>query len=91
MIWNIVVWILFGALAGWIASIIMGTDAEQGGVANVIVGIIGAFIGGAISRAFGGSGVTGFSISGLILSIIGAVVLLFFVGLFTGRGRTHRV
>jgi uncharacterized membrane protein YeaQ/YmgE (transglycosylase-associated protein family) len=83
---DIILWILFGALAGWLASIIMRTNAEQGAVGNIIVGILGAIIGGAVSRAFGGPGVNGFNLSSLIVAILGAVLLLFIVRLFTHRG-----
>ena len=43
---GILLWIIFGAIAGWIASMIMGTDAEQGTILNIIVGIVGAVLGG---------------------------------------------
>ena len=45
-LWDVIAWIIMGALVGWIASMIMGTNARQGGLANIIVGIIGAFVGG---------------------------------------------
>ena len=86
MITNIIVWIIFGALVGWIASMIMRTNGEQGALANIIVGIIGAFLGGALSRALGGPGVSGFNLTSLIVAILGAVILLFFVRMFTHRG-----
>jgi uncharacterized membrane protein YeaQ/YmgE (transglycosylase-associated protein family) len=73
---NIILWIIFGALAGWIASMIMGTNAQMGALANIVVGIVGAVIGGFLMNAFGAQGVTGFN-----LTILGAVVLLFLVGL----------
>ncbi len=81
MLTNIIVWIILGALAGWIASMIMGRNAQMGAVANIIVGIVGAIIGGWIMSAFGGPGVTGFNIPSLLVAILGAVVLLFLVGL----------
>ena len=55
---NIITWIIFGALAGWLASIIMKTNAEQGAVANIIIGIIGAFLGGFIMRLVTGNSET---------------------------------
>ncbi len=73
---NIIVWIVFGALAGWIASLVMRTDAEQGGLMNIVVGIAGAIVGGFIMQALGGNGVTGFNLGSLIVAILGAVVLL---------------
>lgn len=80
MLINIIVWIIFGALAGWIASIIMKRDAQMGAAANIIVGIIGAFIGGFLMNTFGAAGVTGFNVYSLLVAILGAVVLLFVVG-----------
>lgn len=76
MLMSIVLWALFGALAGWIASLVMGTDREQGGMANIIIGILGAIIGGLLVRMLGGSGVTGFNLSSLFIAVIGAIILL---------------
>lgn len=85
---DIILWIAFGAVVGWIASLIMHTDDQQGGIANIIIGIIGAFLGGVIARMFGGSGVSGFNLSSLLVAVLGAVILLFFIRLFTG-GNKH--
>ena len=82
---SFIVWIAFGALAGWIASLIMKTDHEMGAVANIVVGIVGAIIGGFLMTTFGASGVSGFNIYSLIVAVFGAVVLLFLVGLVRGR------
>ena len=87
MILNIIAWIELGALAGWLASIIMRTNAEQGAAGNIIVGIIGAIIGGFVSRALGGPDVTGFNITSVIVATVGAVILLFILRLF--RRGTH--
>ena len=73
---NIILWIVLGALAGWIASLIMKTNQEQGCLLDIVVGIVGAFIGGFIFRLFGASGVTGFNIGSIIVAVIGAVILL---------------
>jgi uncharacterized membrane protein YeaQ/YmgE (transglycosylase-associated protein family) len=73
---GIIAWIIFGALAGWIASIIMGTNEQQGAFANIVVGVVGAMIGGFLSRFVGGEGVTGFNLGSLLIAILGAVVLL---------------
>jgi len=79
---NWLVWIIFGALAGWIASMVMGKNAQMGALANIVVGIVGAIIGGFLmTNVFGAPGVTGFNITSLIVAIVGAVVLLFLAGL----------
>jgi uncharacterized membrane protein YeaQ/YmgE (transglycosylase-associated protein family) len=84
MLLDLILWIAFGALVGWVASIIMRTNEEQGAVANVIVGIVGALLGGAIAKALGQDGVTGFNLESIFTAIIGAVVLLFFIRMFSG-------
>lgn len=73
---SILLWIVFGALVGWIASLIMGTDAEQGAVMNIIVGIIGAVLGGWLMSAFGQQGVSGFNLYSFAVALIGSVVLI---------------
>ncbi len=73
---GIILWIILGGVAGWIASIIMKTDRAQGTISDIIVGILGALIGGFIMNFFGQSGVTGFNFYSLIVAIIGAVVLI---------------
>jgi uncharacterized membrane protein YeaQ/YmgE (transglycosylase-associated protein family) len=82
---GIIAWVILGALAGWVASIITGNNARMGCLANIIIGIIGAFIGGFLMNMFGGSGITGFNLYSLFVSILGAVVLLFVVSLIRGR------
>ena len=88
---NILLWIIFGALVGWVASMIMRTDEEQGAIANIIVGIVGAFIGGGLSSLLGGPGVTGFNLMSILVAILGAIVLIFFIRMLTGnRSSTYR-
>lgn len=82
--------IIIGGLAGWVASMIMKTDASMGALANIVVGIIGAIIGNLLLPVFGIDGTTGFSIWSFIVALVGAIVLLFIVGLFRGRG-AHQV
>lgn len=83
---NFILWLLFGALIGWLASMVMRTDAQQGALLNIIVGIIGAFLGGIIFSALGlgGSSINNndFSLSALIVAFIGAVVLLGIINFF---------
>ncbi|MDP9314232.1 MAG: GlsB/YeaQ/YmgE family stress response membrane protein [Chloroflexota bacterium] len=86
---GIIAWLIFGGLVGWIASMIMGTNAQQGILLNVIVGIVGALLGGFVADLLG-LGQPGFAFFDLwswILAIAGACLLLLLVGLFTGGRR----
>lgn len=78
-------WIILGAIAGWLASIIMGTNKRQGCIVNIVVGIIGAIIGGLIMNFMGGQGVTGFNLWSLFVAIVGSVVLLAIARVFSAR------
>ena len=74
-------WIIFGALAGWLAGLIMGS--RQGCCLTVVVGIVGAFIGGLIMQLITGHGFTfRFDIRSFLVAIVGSVVLLAIVGAF---------
>lgn len=73
---GIILWIIFGALTGWIASMIMKTDARQGALMNIIVGILGAILGGWLMSFFGNTGVTGFNIPSFLVALLGSIVLL---------------
>jgi len=84
---GIILYIIFGAIVGWIASIIMGRNAEQGALGNIVVGILGAFLGGWIMSAFGSTGVTGFNIRSFFVALLGAVILLFIYNMVQRRGR----
>ena len=79
---GIITWIIFGALAGWLASIITGRNRQMGCIANIVVGIVGAIIGGFLMSFIGGSGVTGFNLYSFFVAVVGAVVLLVVVGMF---------
>ena len=88
---NIIVWLLVGGLIGWVASMMMKTDAQQGIVLNVVVGVVGAMLGGFLIAPMLGHGTINqndFSPMGLAVSLIGAVVLLAIVNLFN-RGRVR--
>ena len=74
---GILLWIIFGAIAGWIASIIMKTDASQNTLIDIIMGIVGAIAGGFIMEFLGQSGVTGFNLYSLIVAVLGACVVIF--------------
>lgn len=83
---NIILWLIFGALVGWLASIVMRTDAQQGALLNIIVGIVGAFIGGFLFNRDVAANV--FDIGSLLTAFIGAVILLAILNL-VNRGRVR--
>lgn len=87
---NFLIWLIIGGVVGWLASLIMRTDAQQGILLNVIVGIIGAFIGGWVVSPMVGVGTIneGISIGSILVSLVGAVILLAIVNLFR-RGRVR--
>lgn len=85
---NLILWLVMGGLIGWIASLIMGTDAQQGILLNIIVGVIGAFLAGLfLSPLFGISTInqSNFSLASLLVSLLGSVILLAIVSLFRRR------
>jgi uncharacterized membrane protein YeaQ/YmgE (transglycosylase-associated protein family) len=73
---NILLWILLGAIAGWLASVAMKTRKEQGLLMDIVVGIVGAILGGWVFGLFGAPGVGGFDLYSLLVAFVGAVVLL---------------
>lgn len=82
---NFIIWLVVGGLLGWIASIIMRTDGQQGVLMNIIVGIVGAFLAGLLlTPLFGESTInsSNFSVPGLLISLVGAIILLGIVNLF---------
>ena len=83
--YGIVMWVIVGALAGWIGSKVMGTDAQQGGLANVIIGVIGAVIGGFVTRAFFSDSASnnGF-VASLLVATLGSVILIGLYKALTG-------
>lgn len=76
---GIIGWVIIGAVAGWIASMITGNNERMGAGANILVGIIGGFLGGLVMNLIGGLGVTGFNLWSLFVSILGATILLWIV------------
>jgi uncharacterized membrane protein YeaQ/YmgE (transglycosylase-associated protein family) len=88
---SFIIWLVIGGLVGWLASVVMKTDAQQGIVLNIIVGIVGALLGGwLLSPLFGTATINqgDFSLSGLLVSFLGAVILLAVVNLIR-RGTTR--
>jgi uncharacterized membrane protein YeaQ/YmgE (transglycosylase-associated protein family) len=82
---GIILWIIVGGIIGWIASIIMRTNAQQGVLLNIIVGIVGALLAGFLLAPLFGTGTINandFSLPSLLVSLLGAVVLLAIVNLF---------
>jgi uncharacterized membrane protein YeaQ/YmgE (transglycosylase-associated protein family) len=82
---NILVWIVLGGVAGWIASILTGRNKRMGCLANIIVGIAGALIGGFLVSFLGGAGITGFNLPSLLVAVLGAVILLAITGFWSRR------
>lgn len=82
---NLIIWLVVGGLIGWLASLVMKSDAQQGVVLNVVVGIVGAVLGGWLLSPLVGAGTLNqgdFSLLGLLVSFGGAIILLFLVNLF---------
>jgi uncharacterized membrane protein YeaQ/YmgE (transglycosylase-associated protein family) len=82
---GIISWIIIGGLAGWVASMILHTDEEQGMLGNIIAGILGGIVGGWALNIFGGEGVNGFSIWSFLVALLGAIIVLLIKGALTGR------
>lgn len=86
-----IIWIVVGGILGWLASMVMKTDAEQGIILNVVVGIVGAFLGGWLLAPLFGTGTINaddFSVGSLLVSFLGAVILLAIVNLLR-RGKAR--
>lgn len=79
---GIFLWIVFGALVGWVASLIMKTDSQQGVLLNIVVGVVGAVVGGWLMNFLGESGVSGFNLYSFGVALFGAVVLIASVKFF---------
>ncbi len=83
---NIIGWLIIGALAGWIASMITGTNAQQGWLMNIIVGIVGAFIGGFLYNLLtGGNFTAGFDVMTFVVATMAAIILLALYRAVAGR------
>lgn len=88
---NFIIWLIVGGVVGWLASLIMRTDAQQGIFLNIVVGIVGAFLGGLLISPLVGVGTinsSGLTLGTFLVSLCGAVILLAVVNLFR-RGRTR--
>ena len=88
---NFIIWLLLGGVIGWLASIVMKTDGQQGIILNVVVGIVGAMLGGWLISPLLGVGTINqdnFSLPALLVSFVGAVILLAIVNLLR-RGKVR--
>ncbi|MGO1720563.1 MAG: GlsB/YeaQ/YmgE family stress response membrane protein [Luteimonas sp.] len=82
---GIIIWLIMGGIVGWLASLVMRRDGQQGIILNVVVGIVGAFIGGWLIGPLLGAPLINsgeISIMSFIVSLIGAIILLAIVNLF---------
>ena len=80
---SIIVWIIIGGLAGWIANMIMKTDGSL--VKNIVTGIVGALIGGFVMSFFGAAGFTGVNLWSFLVALIGSIILIAVINLLTGK------
>ena len=84
---GIIIWLIVGGICGWLASIIMKRDAQQGIFLNIIVGVVGAVLAGWLISPLVGVGTIndGITVGSFLVSLVGAVILLFIVNLITRR------
>ena len=87
---SVIIWLVIGGIVGWLASLIMRTDGQQGLILNVVVGIVGALLAGWLISPLVGVGTInqGISIASIVVSLIGAIILLAITNLFR-RGRAR--
>jgi uncharacterized membrane protein YeaQ/YmgE (transglycosylase-associated protein family) len=88
---NFIAWLIVGGIIGWIASMIMGTNKQQGILLNIVVGIVGAFLGGLLISPLVGAGAMNqrnFSMGAIFIALLGAMILLALVNLVQ-RGRAR--
>ena len=88
---GIIIWLIIGGIIGWLASMIMKTDGQQGIILNIVVGIIGSAIGGAVIAPMIGGSASASGVSGpmgYVAALIGAIILLAIVNLFR-RGKVR--
>jgi uncharacterized membrane protein YeaQ/YmgE (transglycosylase-associated protein family) len=81
---NLIIWLIVGGVIGWLASLLMKTDGQQGVILNVVVGVVGAMVGGWLLSPMVGAGTinqSNFSLPALVVSLVGAVILLAIVNL----------
>lgn len=74
---GIILWIVLGGIAGWIASIVMKTNANQGTFGDIVLGIVGSLVGGLLFNLLGQPGVSGFNTYSLLVAVSGAIVIIY--------------
>lgn len=85
---GILVWLIIGAVAGWLASLVMGRNDEMGWLENIVVGIVGALVGGLLYNLLtDGDFSVGFDIVSLVVATLGAIIVLFIWGAIRGKAR----
>ena len=90
---NFIIWLIAGAIIGWLASRLMGTDGQQGTLLDIVVGVVGAFVAGwFLTPLFGISTINqnNFSLPALMVSLLGAILLLAVVRVLRGGGLRSR-
>lgn len=85
---GIIVWVIVGAISGWIASMILKTNGQQGAIGNVVMGIIGALVGGFLAGWLFDIEIGGFNLTTIGVSVIGALIFAFAMSAVTG-GKKH--
>jgi uncharacterized membrane protein YeaQ/YmgE (transglycosylase-associated protein family) len=73
---NIIIWLVIGLIAGWIASVVLTSQNEQGTLMDITLGIIGAFVGGFVANVLGAAGVSGFNLYSIALATVGAILVI---------------
>lgn len=90
---NFLIWLIIGGIVGWLASMVMRTNRQQGLILNIVVGIVGAFVAGLVLTPLLGISTinqNNFSLPGVLVSVVGAIILLALVSLFRGGGLRWR-
>jgi uncharacterized membrane protein YeaQ/YmgE (transglycosylase-associated protein family) len=90
---NFIIWLIVGGIVGWLASIVMRTNGQQGMLLNIVVGIVGAFVAGMFLTPLLGIATinqNNFSLPGVLVSVVGATILLAVITLFFGRSFGRR-
>lgn len=77
---GLILWVVFGGIVGYLATIIMGTNSQSGIIMNIVIGIVGAVIGGAAMSTIGETAITGFNLYSFLVALVGAVGFIALLG-----------